>query len=89
VGAWDELVPAPDPALEAMVDYDWQQQAVRQALRQLTYEQQHVLALRFAETRSFAEIARVMGKSVGAVKNLQYRALGALRHELGRMEGGT
>lgn len=86
VGAWDDLVAAPAPALETTVDVDWQRQAVRQALRQLTFDQQHVLALRFAETRSFDDIAQVMGKSVGAVKNLQYRALGALRRELVRAE---
>lgn len=86
VGAWEDLVAAPAPTLEAVVDVDWQRQTVRQALRQLTLDQQHVLALRFAETRSFEDIARVMGRSVGAVKNLQYRALGALRRELARVE---
>lgn len=86
VGAWEDLMAAPAPALEAKVDYEWQRQAVRQAMRQLTLDQQHVLALRFAETRSFEDIAKVMGKSVGAVKNLQYRALGALRRELIRVE---
>lgn len=85
IGAWEDLLAAPAPTLDEKVDYDWQRQSVRVALRRLTLDQQHVLALRFAETRSFEEIANVMGKSVGAVKNLQYRALGALRRELTRV----
>jgi len=57
---------------------------IRGALRQLTDEQQHVLALRFSQELSVHETARVMQKSVEAVKVLQYRALAALRRQLER-----
>jgi RNA polymerase sigma-70 factor (ECF subfamily) len=52
------------------------------ALARLTAEQQHVLALRFGGECSLTETASVMGKSVNAVKSLQFRALAALRRSL-------
>lgn len=60
----------------------WQQELVRNAMKELTPEQQHVLALRFAEERSLDEAARILGKSVTAVKALQFRAVAALRRAL-------
>ena len=38
--------------------------------------------MRFAEEKSAAEIARALGRSEGAVKQLQFRALEALRSRL-------
>lgn len=55
---------------------------VRRALRRLTEEQQQVLALRFGDGFSVEESATVMGKSVTAIKALQFRALEALRRHL-------
>lgn len=57
----------------------WEAHQVRQALMQLTTEQQHVLALRFADERSLEETAVIMEKSVNAVKALQFRAIASLR----------
>ena len=48
----------------------------------LTREQQEVIALRFFNDCSLQEAAEAMGKSVGAVKLLQHRALAALRRQL-------
>ncbi len=59
---------------------------VRLAVLQLTSEQQHVLALRFAEQRSLDETATIMGKSLTAVKALQFRAIASLRRILEREE---
>lgn len=55
---------------------------IRRAMLQLTSDQQHVLALRFSQELSVQETARMMKKSVEAVKVLQYRALAALRRQL-------
>lgn len=55
---------------------------VRLAMRNLTGDQQHVIALRFTQDLSLDETARIMGKSVNAVKVLQFRALAALRRQL-------
>jgi RNA polymerase sigma-70 factor (ECF subfamily) len=49
---------------------------------QLTQEQQEVIALRFYNDCSLQEAASALGKSVGAVKLLQHRALAALRRQL-------
>ena len=49
------------------------------ATRQLTKTQQEVIALRFSSDLPVAEVARLMGKSEGAVKALQHSAVVALR----------
>ena len=48
-------------------------------VRRLPVDQQHVVVARFVERRSIGEIARAVGRTEGAVKQLQYRALEALR----------
>lgn len=69
-----------DPVAEA--EQNAARSQIRRALLQLTNEQQHVLALRFSQELSIHETARVMNKSVEAVKVLQFRALAALRRQL-------
>lgn len=49
------------------------------AARQLTKAQQEVIALRFSSDLPVAEVARLMGRSEGAVKALQHSAVVALR----------
>lgn len=60
----------------------WLQQQVRDAFQELTAEQQHVLALRFSQERSLDETASIMGKTITAVKALQFRAVASLRRLL-------
>jgi RNA polymerase sigma-70 factor (ECF subfamily) len=50
----------------------------------LPAEQKRVVVMRFVEEKSIKEVAREISKSEGAVKQLQFRALTALR---ARMEG--
>jgi RNA polymerase sigma-70 factor, ECF subfamily len=65
----------------------WQEETeVRAALQQLTEDQRVVLVLRFVEHQSLADIGRRLGKTEGAVKSLQHRALAALGRVL---EGKT
>jgi RNA polymerase sigma-70 factor (ECF subfamily) len=49
--------------------------------------QRRVIELRFAEERSIREIAAALGKTEGAVKQLQLRALVALRKKIGTDDG--
>ncbi|MGQ0601572.1 MAG: sigma-70 family RNA polymerase sigma factor [Anaerolineales bacterium] len=72
---------AGSPSAEA--ERNLQTQDVRAALRALTVEQQHALALRFGDGFSVEETAQAMGKSVSAVKVLQFRAVASLRRLLG------
>jgi RNA polymerase sigma-70 factor, ECF subfamily len=51
-------------------------------IAELTREQQEVIALRFYSDCSLQEAAAALGKSVGAIKLLQHRALAALRRQL-------
>lgn len=55
---------------------------VVQAMERLPEEQKHVIVRRFFEQRSVREIANEMGRSEGAVKQLQLRALRKLRDVL-------
>ncbi len=57
-----------------------EQQELRQALRRLTEEQQEVIVLKFIEGYETDEIAGMLGKSAGAVRAIQFRALTALRN---------
>ncbi len=52
---------------------------LRSAINRLTEEQAQVVTLRFLEDLSIAEVAAAMGKTEGAVKALQYRAVMSLR----------
>jgi RNA polymerase sigma-70 factor (ECF subfamily) len=60
-------------ALESVAGTD-----LRRALRLLTNEQQEIVFLRFFQGLQIAEVAVVTGRTEGAVKALQFRALRAL-----------
>jgi len=62
-----------------LTEQDERAQAVRKALAQLTFEQQHVLTLRFGNDFSVEETAAILGKNANAVKALQFRAISSLR----------
>jgi RNA polymerase sigma-70 factor (ECF subfamily) len=61
-------------------------QQLRWAISQLTAGQQQVILLRFGEGLKLGEVARIMDKSEGAIKLLQYRATRRLRKLLAREE---
>ena len=52
------------------------------AMKHLTDEQRHVIVLKFIEGYDNRSVGKIMGRSEGAVKSLQHRALGALRRIL-------
>lgn len=62
---------------------------VRELLGRLTAEQRDVLLLRVVGDLSLDQVGRILGKRVGAVKQLQRRALAALRRELETGQGGV
>ena len=57
-------------------------EALREALAELTPEQQDVLALRFGYGLPIRDVAETVNKSEGAVKMLQVRAIAALTRRL-------
>lgn len=56
--------------------------ALLRVVRRLPADRQELLALKFVEHLSNAEIGSVMGRSEGAIKSLYHRTLMALREEL-------
>lgn len=69
-----------DPEGQALTDEA--SHAVHAALRELKGEQAEVLYLRFLRHMNVSETAAIMGKTEGAIKALQYRALKALEKKL-------
>lgn len=67
------------PTVQEHVEARDRATALRRAMTKLTTDQQEVLLLRFMENYSSQEVARVLGKNEGAVRALQFRALGRLR----------
>lgn len=55
------------------------QNELKHAILQLTEEQQKVITLKFIEGYETEEIANMLGKSAGAVRAIQFRALTSLR----------
>jgi RNA polymerase sigma-70 factor (ECF subfamily) len=48
----------------------------------LSHDQQQVLTLKFVFNFSNAEVATILGKTEGAIKSLQHRALASLQRQL-------
>ncbi len=67
---------------ESLSEKRTRNEILRLGLSKLTQDQQHVLALRFGSGCSLAETAEVMGKKPNAIKQLQFRALAALRKHI-------
>ena len=53
----------------------------------LPADQQRVIHMRFVEQKAIREIAAELGRSEGAVKQLQFRAIAGLRERLGASHG--
>ncbi len=49
-------------------------------VRRLPAEQRQVVVMRFIDDLGYPDIAHVLGKSIGAVRVIQFRALSNLRH---------
>ena len=65
-----------------MLDKKLSQAHLRTLLGELTTEQQDVLALRFGYEMPIRDVAETMGKSEGAIKQLQARAVAMLSKKL-------
>ncbi len=63
----------------------YQNELTHEALQHLTSDQQTVLALRFGQGYSLEETAAAMKKKSNAIKALQFRALAALRRNIGEL----
>ncbi len=68
--------PADGPDQQSLASLDHAE--LYAALQQLTDEQAEVIILRFLQDRSIRDVAQITGRSEGAIKALQHRALNAL-----------
>ena len=64
----------PVASAEALFD----REELKVAIKRLNHDQQTVILLRFTEGLSHAEVGKILGKSEGAVRVIQHRALGVM-----------
>jgi len=77
-----DQTPTGNPGPAALAETSEEHHYLNKALKELTHEQQQVLALRFGSGYSLAETADLMKKKPNAIKALQFRAIGALRRAM-------
>jgi RNA polymerase sigma-70 factor, ECF subfamily len=77
----DESTSAEEGALESIG-----RKSMLELIDELSGEQQQVLTLKFVFNFSNAEAATILGKTEGAIKSLQHRALVSLQKQLERSE---
>lgn len=85
----DDQPPAPsttgNPVESVLADLE--SERLYKAMNRLTHNQREVLVLKFIDSLSNAQVAEIMGLSVGAVKSTQKRGLLALNRILGSPAG--
>lgn len=67
---------------ESMAERALERGQMQIALKHLTDEQRQVIVLKFIQGFDNQSVGKIMGRSEGAVKSLQHRALGTLRRVL-------
>jgi len=70
--------------LETEIEGELERQELLRVIACLPQNQRQVIILKFIEGLDNREIGQVMGKSQGAIRVLQMRALATLRQELSR-----
>jgi RNA polymerase sigma-70 factor (ECF subfamily) len=78
----DTLIVDPPDDAPGPEDIELRAQLFR-LVRQLPAEQRRAIEMRFAEEKSIREIALALGRTEGAVKQLQFRGIQTLRAEAG------
>jgi RNA polymerase sigma-70 factor (ECF subfamily) len=76
--------PAPEPSVEPRLEDVEQQARLFGLVSRLPEDQRRVIEMRFVEQKSIREIAAALGRSEGAVKQLQFRGLSELRERMGQ-----
>lgn len=82
-GDWNDPADVEAPTdLQSQIERSERQVEVFRFVSELGTDQQQVILMRFAEEKSIAEIAKALGRSEGAIKQLQFRAMQNLRQKL-------
>jgi RNA polymerase sigma-70 factor, ECF subfamily len=85
--ARERSVPVPEPAEDANYEAVEERARLFGLVRRLPEDQRRVIEMRFIHQNSIREIAEAMGRSEGAVKQLQFRGLETLRARMGEQHG--
>jgi len=84
----EEEVPEPpgeeEPSAETAALQSLGRESMSKLIEKLSPEQQQVLTLKFVFDFPNAEVATILGKSEGAIKSLQHRALASLEKQIAR-----
>src|SRR5438552_16855105 len=82
----EEEVPEPpgseEPSAEMLAMHSIGRQSMLELIETLSPEQQQVLTLKFVFNFSNADVATILGKTEGAIKSLQHRALASLQKQV-------
>jgi RNA polymerase sigma-70 factor, ECF subfamily len=82
----EEEVPEPaddaEPSAEAAALHSIGRESMLELIEHLSQEQKQVLTLKFVFNLPNAEVATILGKSEGAIKSLQHRALVSLQKQI-------
>ena len=82
----DDLPEVPDLGAQPRLEESEECARLFRLVDELPADQRRVIGMRFAEEKSIREIAQALGRTEGAVKQLQFRALQNLRT---RLEGAN
>src|SRR6476469_7828842 len=86
----EEEVPEPEGSEESSAEEDALvsigRQSMLELIENLSHEQQQVLTLKFVFNFSNGDVATILGKTEGAVKSLQHRALVSLQKQISAPE---
>jgi len=85
--ARERTVPNPDPPEEIGLEEIQHRANLFRLVDDLPLDQRRVIAMRFAQQKSIREIAHDLGRTEGAVKQLQFRGLQTLRARMDRANG--
>ena len=84
----EEEVPEPEDSAQSSAEDEAMQSIGRasmfELIEKLSPDQQQVLTLKFVFNFSNAEVATILGKTEGAIKSLQHRALASLQRQLAK-----
>jgi len=82
----EEEVPEPpgseEPSAEMLAMHAIGRESMLEMIETLSPEQQQVLTLKFVFNFSNADVATILGKTEGAIKSLQHRALASLQKQI-------
>jgi RNA polymerase sigma-70 factor (ECF subfamily) len=78
----NQEIPSKEPTPEEESELKFSKERLYAAINKLTYDQQHVLFLKYFDGMSTEEVASQLGKRKGTVRALQMRALKSLSRQM-------